>query len=278
MNIVSVDGRVHSPEYMAACGTRQSLPPGLQPINSAITFSAICGALLLSWITPGVNAIDAAEPPVLQQDLRNLARPRSLGLVALGIGGAALAHQWDDELRGDLSDAGPIQGLMDVGNTYGSTTYSLVATAGLWAVAHAADRRQLRPVASETLRALVLANIVVSPLKVGVARERPDGSNNFSFPSGHTANAFALTTVLTRRFGWRLGLPLYTLTAFVPAARIERDKHHFSDVVGGAVIGVVAGWAVTLSAGDHPTDDKRQVVVVPGAAPGCILLEATVAL
>ena len=239
--------------------------------------SFLCCALCLSWMNPFLSGSTASELGILRQDLHNLVQPRSLGLIALGIGGAALGHRWDDEFRGNLSDATPIQRLMDVGNIYGSTTYSLSVTGGLWAVASAADLYPLRPVASETLRAILLANALVAPLKVGVGRERPDASNSLSFPSGHTANAFALTTVLTRRYGWRLGWPLYTLAAFVPPARIEREKHYFSDVVGGAVLGTVAGLAVTRSTGSS-NENGRQVVVVPRRTAGYTIVHAIVSL
>ncbi len=236
-----------------------------------------CCTLCLSWMNPFLSSSTASEVDILRQDLRNLVQPRSLGLLALGMGGAALGHRWDDEFRGDLSDAAPIQHLMDAGNIYGSTTYSLLATGGLWAVASAGDLRPLRPIASETLRAILLANVLVTPLKVGVGRERPDASNELSFPSGHTANAFALTTVLTRRYGWRLGLPLYTLAAFVPPARIEREKHYFSDVVGGAILGTVAGLAVTRSS-DSRSKSGRRLMVVPRRTPGFTIIHATVSL
>ncbi len=243
----------------------------------AIRIPFLCCALCLSWMNPFLPGSAASELDVLRQDLRNLVQPRGVGLVVLGIGSALLGHRWDDEFRGDLSDAAPIQRLMDVGNIYGSTTYGLLATGGLWAVASAADLRPLRPVASETLRAILLANVLVTPLKVGVGRERPDASNKLSFPSGHTANAFALTTVLTRRYGWRLGLPLYTLAAFVPPARIEREKHYFSDVVGGAILGTVAGLAVTRSTVGRNKSGRR-LMVVPRRASGYTMIHAIVSL
>ena len=235
-----------------------------------------CIVCLIS-VNPGIPDSSAAELGILHQDLRNLAQPNSLGLFALGIGAAAVGHRWDDDVRGDLSDAALIEGLMDVANLYGSTRYTLLATGGLMTVAHAADLHPLQPVASETLRAILLAKVVVIPLKLGVGRQRPDASNNLSFPSGHTANAFALTTVLTRRYGWMLGLPLYTMTAFVAPARIERERHYFSDVIGGAALGTLAGWAVTRSSSGSDRQ-SRLVMVVPRWAPGHTVVEATFSL
>lgn len=189
---------------------------------------------------------DAAESTV-QRDLQNLLQPQSLGLVGAGVAVALLAHPLDDDLEGQIGDPQPLKNLMEAGDYYGGTTWGLLATGSLWTAARLASSDRLRPVASEMLRAVILANVLVTPLKLAVARERPDGSNRLSFPSGHTANSFALTTVLTRRYGWRLGVPLYALTVTVPLARMHGDRHFFSDVVAGAFIGTAAGLAVTPS-------------------------------
>ena len=250
------------------------MPAGVTTRTPRTASALLWCIVFMSSVNPGIPDTGAAELGILHQDLRNLVQPNTLGLIALGIGGGAIGHRWDDDVRGDLSDAAPIERLMDVANLYGSTRYTLLATGGLLTVAHAADFRRLQPVASETLRAILLAKVVVIPLKRGVGRQRPDASNNLSFPSGHTANAFALTTVLTRRYGWLLGLPLYTVTAFVAPARIEREKHYFSDVIGGAALGTLAGWAVTRSSAS--SDRQRQLVmVVPRWAHGYTVVEAT---
>ena len=210
----------------------------------------------------GIAGADEVEPTLLHQDLLNLLQPRSLGLIGIGLGVAALAHPLDEHIEGEIGDPQPLKALMDAGNYYGSTTFGLLVTGGMWTAARLTGSERLRPVASEVLRAVTLANLLVSPFKFSLARERPDRSNGLSFPSGHSANAFALTTVLTRRYGWRPGLPLYAFTAIVPMARIRDDKHFFSDVVGGAILGTIAGWAVT------PCDAETRLAVAPARIGG----------
>ena len=60
-----------------------------------------------------------------------------------------------------------------------------------------------------------------------------------SFPSGHSATAFSLATVVAMQYGHRSWVPVvaYTLAAGVGLSRIAMDKHWASDVAVGAVIG-----------------------------------------
>ncbi|RMG14675.1 MAG: phosphatase PAP2 family protein [Deltaproteobacteria bacterium] len=81
-------------------------------------------------------------------------------------------------------------------------------------------------------------------LKVATWRERPDGGNHLSFPSGHTSSAFAWATFVWRRYGWQWGLPAYVFAAFVGFSRIHDDRHWLSDVLAGALLGVSVTYVV----------------------------------
>jgi hypothetical protein len=81
-------------------------------------------------------------------------------------------------------------------------------------------------------------------IKVAVGRERPNGQDNKSFPSGHTSNSFALAAVAERHYGWKLGVPAYLVAGLVGASRLEQDKHYLSDVVAGAALGYIVGRTV----------------------------------
>lgn len=75
--------------------------------------------------------------------------------------------------------------------------------------------------------------------------ERPDGSDNKSFPSNHTANAFASATTLHLRYGWEVGLPAYGIATLVGVGRVKADRHYWRDVAAGAALGMVSGWIFT---------------------------------
>lgn len=74
-------------------------------------------------------------------------------------------------------------------------------------------------------------------------RPRPDGSNNYSFPSGHTANAFAAAEFLNQEYRdvspW-IGYAGYTVATATGVLRMYNNKHWLSDVVAGAGIGIAS--------------------------------------
>lgn len=60
-----------------------------------------------------------------------------------------------------------------------------------------------------------------------------------SFPSGHAETAFAMVTALWLLFGWRAGLASGVVGVAVLASRVVVGAHFPSDVVAGAMVGVV---------------------------------------
>ncbi len=89
----------------------------------------------------------------------------------------------------------------------------------------------------------IFLNVTVSSLKYSTRQKRPDGSDDLSFPSGHTAEAFASAEFL--RLEYRNQSPLYGIAGYVVAAatgylRMYNDKHFFSDVLAGAGIGILS--------------------------------------
>ena len=84
---------------------------------------------------------------------------------------------------------------------------------------------------------------VVNTLKSTTNVMRPDGSNDHSFPSGHTALAFMTATMLTKEYGhispW-IGAGAYTFATGTGLMRIANNKHWLSDVLTGAGIGILS--------------------------------------
>lgn len=93
---------------------------------------------------------------------------------------------------------------------------------------------------ADGVAALGTATIVLS-VKRGVQRMRPDGSTHNSFPSGHTATAFLGATLFDLEYGQQYPLlahAQYALATSVALGRIANNRHWYSDVLWGGVIGI----------------------------------------
>lgn len=88
--------------------------------------------------------------------------------------------------------------------------------------------------------AALLDAAVITEVKSLTKRQRPDFSNDRSFPSGHTGAAFVAAEVLRIEYGdespW-IGIAGYAVAASVGALRIYNNRHWFSDVIAGAATG-----------------------------------------
>lgn len=91
-------------------------------------------------------------------------------------------------------------------------------------------------------------------LKRTIPAQRPDGSDNKSFPSGHTAVAFAAVRFMDKRYGEAIAsyTPwLYAAAGLTGLARVEADKHYWHDAAAGALLGWGAAnwWAEPIQGG-----------------------------
>ena len=87
-------------------------------------------------------------------------------------------------------------------------------------------------------KGLLVTNAVTYGLKIGINKQRPDMSNNNSFPSGHTSNTFYSAGFIHRRYGFKYSIPAYLLAGFTAASRLDSKKHDLLDVLAGAAIGL----------------------------------------
>lgn len=93
--------------------------------------------------------------------------------------------------------------------------------------------------------AIGAAGLVTWGMKETFPELRPDGSDNKSFPSGHTSVSFAAASSILNRRGPEEGVPALLLASFVGVARVEADKHHWHDVLVGAALGTASGLLLT---------------------------------
>lgn len=147
--------------------------------------------------------------------------------------------------------------LVRAGDALGNVRYVAPALVVGTLVGGSVDANGGQGVGLRALESTAVSAASVLVLKSAIGRRRPNVKPNTpfsfrpfafsgnSFPSGHTAIAFALATSLASETKDHWSDALFyaggTLTVF---ARINDDKHWLSDAVFGAAIGILSGRLV----------------------------------
>ncbi|MDD4516048.1 phosphatase PAP2 family protein [Massilibacteroides sp.] len=97
-------------------------------------------------------------------------------------------------------------------------------------------------------------------LKELINKERPDKSDNNSFPSMHAAVSFTGAAFIQKRYGWKWGIPAYAAASFVGWSRVYGKKHDWWDVAAGAALGVASAYVFT-----KPFAEKYNLSIAPAA-------------
>jgi len=152
---------------------------------------------------------------------------------------------------------------------------SLITGAALYGIGRADGQRRLQALGLHSVESILIADVVGGTIKFVAGRARPyadiDNPADFqlfrgfsdnkyrSFPSGHTINAFAFASTLTREVQfWYPHSAFYVGTVFYGGAtlmglsRIYNNQHWASDVLGGAAIGTLIGVKVVKYTHSHP--------------------------
>ena len=170
---------------------------------------------------------------------------------------------------------------------------SLAAGAGLYLIGRASKKTRTADLGLHSVEAMVLADLAGGGMKAFFGRARPfvDITNNYdfqlmrglssdkyrSFPSGHTINAFAFASTVSRetemwwpQSRWYIGSVMYGGATLVGLSRMYNNQHWASDVIGGAAVGTLMGLKVVKYQHSHPGNriDRAllSVSVTPGAA------------
>ena len=97
---------------------------------------------------------------------------------------------------------------------------------------------------------LIVTNLVLKNL---IARVRPyeliEGltilvktPHDWSFPSGHTTNAFAAGWVMFAMLPKKYGVPALILAILIAFSRMYVGVHYPTDILGGVIVGCFAAW------------------------------------
>jgi membrane-associated phospholipid phosphatase len=198
----------------------------------------------------------------LLTDFEHLPSMQNAFIAGVGGGLALAAHPLDDAVNSHLVGRGWSKGVFIPGKYMGQS-YTLLGVGSIvYATGRLRDQPRVSHVGMDLLRAVAVSEVLTQALKYSVGRERPDGSDSHSFPSGHAADTFAFATALERHLGWRGAVPAYLFSSYVAASRLRENRHYLSDVVFGAAVGTIAGRTVTR----HGRQYYADIAFVPGGA------------
>jgi membrane-associated phospholipid phosphatase len=176
-------------------------------------------------------------------------------LAPATVGTAAAVHydvsaqEW---IHGDLPDPSLGKRRLSYYGSYLGEGYVSVGVFGAMGIVGLLDHdRRAQRTCLEGLEAVLATGVTTRILKLAVREPRPSDATTVqvfspnwrhsdSFPSGHTAVAFASATVLSGEYPGFAPL-FYALATYVGIARVQQNTHWVSDVVAGAAIGWISG-------------------------------------
>ena len=190
---------------------------------------------------------------------------RNLGVASLAVGGAAI---FDKDIRNSFHNRENevIKNLEIFGNG--------LFVGGLFVGFYGLSKITKEETDKQTfllgIESLAWSGAITSLLKYSTGRQRPSVGDHWfsggdSFPSGHTATAFAAARVLdyqyfsiaqddpaTEKFlKYSAKAGIYSLASLVGYQRIYSNKHYLSDVIAGAIIGsAIANMVINLNKND----------------------------
>ena len=176
------------------------------------------------------------------------------------------AFAWDDEAV-SYFQRHPHHRFGDVGSALGGGVAVAGLTVGMFSAGRMVSGSRFRATTYDLSQAVIVNGVYTQVLKMAIRRERPDGSNRLSFPSGHSSNAFTAATVISRHYP-RLAVPGFGVATYIAVSRMASNKHHFSDIVAGAGFGFGVGRAVVRRNGRPPDAPGTRDVDVSVLADG----------
>jgi membrane-associated phospholipid phosphatase len=190
-------------------------------------------------------------------------------IMTMGLGGAISFRSFDEPLANSrfnteigLNGDSPLDTVFEPGQVLGGMAVQVGGAFATYGFGKWLDKPGVAELGRDLVRVQVLTQGVTHIMKRVVRRTRPDDSNKKSFPSGHTSGAFATATVFQRHYGWKAGVPAFSIAGYIAASRVGENKHFLTDLVFGAAVGIAAGRTVTFGRGG------TQFELAPLAAPG----------
>ena len=204
--------------------------------------------------TPEHTGIKATAINIVH-DFGHIPSRQNLYIAAVGGALALAAHPADKTVNRHLVDRGAVDTFFKPAKYLGQSPTLIGASLVVYAYGRIKDEPKVSHLGMDLVRAMVVEEVLTQAIKYTARRERPDLSDNHSFPSGHAGTTFAIATALERHLGWRGALPVYLFSTYVATSRLHDNRHYLSDVVFGSTVGIIAGRTVTRHGSSGYTTD-----------------------
>ncbi len=141
----------------------------------------------------------------------------------------------------------------------------------------ATDDARFQDAAFTSLQAIIYANVISFTVKSFIGRARPEdgkGAHHFdpfseldaSFPSGHTATAFAILSSWVFYYPHVVTYGLLVIGGGAAVARLQQQKHWLTDVLAGGTLGVSMAYWLSRKHQGRPSN----MSVAPTLGPGSV--------
>ncbi|MBF9252901.1 phosphatase PAP2 family protein [Pontibacter sp. 172403-2] len=136
------------------------------------------------------------------------------------------------------------------------------------------NRHDIRRQTGLLLASGVLTTAIVFPFKNLTDIDRPNG-NPTAFPSGHTAYAFTIATLMDKEFRHKspwISVGSYAVAGATGVMRVLNNEHWMADVLAGAGVGILSVntiyWLESKIAQNKGLNTALIPVVLPNGQPG----------
>ncbi len=174
------------------------------------------------------------------------------------------AASWDKGLFGDF---------LDGANNLGEPI-ALLFPASIFALSLVTDNARFQDAAFTGIQAPLYANMLTFMTKYTLGRARPEegqGAHHFdlfggstAFPSGHATTAFAFLTTWVFYYPSVVTYSLLIVAVGTAIARLQRQKHWFTDIVAGSFNGTAMAYFLSR----HHQGKMSNLSLNPAIGPG----------
>lgn len=203
------------------------------------------------------------------------------------VGGGIILYTYDDDIqklvlrnKGTNTNAY----LRTIFDPLGSGLYSIPSLGILYGYGAIWHNDKAKETSLKGLEAFLLTGVVVQIIKEITQRHRPYADNpsnpylwngpfnlipDASFPSGHSAAAFAVATVISYSYKNLIWVPIicYSLASLTAMARVVENNHWASDAFVGSAIGFAIGRLVY-----HGSYRRLQILPISAVGQGVSLI------